>query len=102
MQQEREAAGPLHERADGGALEAENEIALPMPRHRAILHLGRTLADQNLGGDEVLAGAPGPGARHAERPPRAQARGEFSAQRPSAVNDRLIFPTFDRLKFPTG
>jgi IS30 family transposase len=36
-----------------GALKRE----LPVTRYRAILHLGRTLADQHLGGDERFAAA---------------------------------------------
>src|SRR5438445_1784423 len=95
VQQHREPAAALDERADRGAAEADDEVALPVPGHRAVLSLGRTLTDEDLAGHEVLAAAAGAGARHPQRPARAQACGELAPQSTAALHiqrlvDRLV------------
>jgi len=54
VQQHREAGGPFDERADGGAIKAENEVALPMTRYGTVVGFSGALADENLVGDEAL------------------------------------------------
>jgi len=49
-----------------------------MPRHRSILRVGGTLADEYLLGHEVLPAA-GPAAWDSQRPPGPQARGQLAA-----------------------
>jgi hypothetical protein len=54
VQQQREARSPFDEGADSGALEAEDEVALPMTGHGPIVGFGGSFADENLVGDEAL------------------------------------------------
>ena len=54
VEQEREPRGALHQRADGGTTQPQDEIPLPVPRHRPVGYLRRPLADQEFGRDEGL------------------------------------------------
>ena len=48
MQQHREARGALDQRADRRTSETEDEVSLPVPRHRSIGRFGRTLIEHDL------------------------------------------------------
>ena len=72
---------PPNQRADGGAIEAENEISFPMPRHYAVLRLGWKLSHEDLGSDNDLP-RPRLRARSALRVRRHCINSRFSASRP--------------------
>src|SRR3712207_1796423 len=55
----------------------QDEIPLPVARHRPIGHLRRALADQDLGGDAGLAPSAAARPRHPQRPPGPQAGGQL-------------------------
>ncbi len=63
-QQHHEPGRPLDERADRGAAKPEDQVALPVAGHGAILGLGGPLADHDLRPHEALAAAARAGARH--------------------------------------
>ncbi len=46
VEEHREACRPFNKGADRGAVEADDQIPFPVSQHRAILDLGRTLADE--------------------------------------------------------
>jgi hypothetical protein len=54
VQQQREAGGPFDKGADSGALEAEDEVALPMTGYGPVFGFGWSLADEDLVADEAL------------------------------------------------
>src|SRR3954452_12270868 len=91
VKQDREPRRALHQGADGGTAQAEDEVLLPVARHRPILRLRRALAEQDLGGEAGLAPSAAARPRHPQRPPGAQAGGQLAAQRPAALHvQRLI------------
>src|SRR3954469_5794513 len=91
VKQDREPRRALHQGADGGTAQAEDEVPLPVARHRPIGRLRRALADQDLGGEAGLAPSAAARPRHPQRPPGAQAGGQLAAQRPAALHvQRLI------------
>ena len=91
MQQHGKAGRALDQRADGRALEAKNEIALPVSRHRAIRHLGGALADHDLGRGKVLAGPTGPRPGNAQGSSGAQTGGELPPQCAAPLDvERLV------------
>src|SRR5215218_652004 len=91
VQQHGEPRRALHQRADRRTVEPEDEVPLPVPRHRAVLRLGRTLADEDLGSDERLATSTASRAWHAQGPTRAQALGQLASQRTTALDvERLV------------
>lgn len=55
MKQHREACRTLDQRADGRVAKTEEEVSLPVTRHRVIGSLGWTLTDYNLRRDKALA-----------------------------------------------
>src|SRR3954451_11636137 len=55
VEQDREPRRALHQGADGRTAQAEDEVPLPVARHRPIGRLRRALADQDLGGDTGFA-----------------------------------------------
>ena len=55
MQQHRKSCRALHQSADGGAVQAQDEVSFPMARHAAVFDLCWTLADEELRGDERFA-----------------------------------------------
>ena len=83
VEQHREPGGALHEGADRGLVEADDEVAFPVARDRPVICVGGPLGDQDLGGDERLAAAL-----------RARARGTRSARpvRRQATSSRLSAP----------
>src|SRR3954451_14510741 len=78
MQQHREPATSFHKSPDRRAVQAEDQVTLPMPTHGTVGDLSGPLADYELGGDELLASSSGAGPGHAQRPPGAQARRQFT------------------------
>jgi hypothetical protein len=93
MQQWHEASGALDQGADLGALVfAEDQIALPVPGHRAVGGLGGPLADVDHARDPATA-LPGPGtvARFAQRASGTQTFGQLTAQFPASLHvERFI------------
>ena len=77
VQQHGEPRRALDERADRRLLQPDDEVALPVAGHRSVGGLGRSLADHDLWGDEVLALPLRPRPRHAEGSSRAQAGGQL-------------------------
>jgi len=55
MQQQRESCRSLHQGADRGTAQSEDEISLPVARQRAVEHRRGPLTDQQLGRDERFA-----------------------------------------------
>nr|BAM13978.1 integrase catalytic protein [Pseudomonas sp. K-62] len=91
MQQHREARRALDQGADRRTAQPENEVSFPMPRHRAILCLGRPLADEDLGGDERFAPTRAACSGHPQSSSREQARGQIALQCTSALDvERLV------------
>src|SRR5947209_19552813 len=91
VQQQHEPGRPLHQRPDRRLIARPgDQVTLPVPGHRPVLHFGGPLADHHHPRDlppplPVLA------ARFPQRPPGAQARGEPPAQRtPSLHVDGLV------------
>src|SRR6266487_4243448 len=73
------------------AVQAEDEVAFPVPGNGTVLGLGRPFPDHDLGSDELLAVSSGPGPGHPKRPPGAQACGQLAAQRAAALHvQRLV------------
>jgi hypothetical protein len=91
MQQHCETGRAFNQGADRGAVQADDQIALPVAGHGTVGHFGRALTDHHLGGDKVFASLPRSGARHPERPACTQTRAQFALQRAAALNvERLI------------
>jgi hypothetical protein len=95
VQQHHVAGAALDQRPDGGALESEDQVAFPVAGHSAIRGLGRPLANHDLGPHEGLAASARAGSRYPQRPARAQAGGQLTAQRAAALHveglvDRLV------------
>jgi len=55
MEQPGETAGPLDDGADRGAVEANEQVALPMPRFDAVIDRIRAGTDRHIVGDESRA-----------------------------------------------
>src|SRR5690606_663639 len=96
VQQHRKPRGALDQGADGRTVQADGQIALPVPGHRPVLHLRRPPTDPHLVGDELLAASPGAGPRYPQRAPGAQ---ELRLDSPCAVRVRPI-PVFVGLTWP--
>jgi hypothetical protein len=91
VQQHREPGGPLDQRADGGPVQPDDQIPLPVPGHDTVLDLGGSGADHDLGCDEAVAALPGASARHTQRSTGAQASDQFPLQRAAALDvERLV------------
>ena len=75
VQQHREPGRALDERADRGAVRADDQVAFPVARDGPVLGLGGSLADHHLRGD--VTGLPAAAARargtRSARPVRRQA-----------------------------
>ena len=94
MQKHREARRSLDERAYCRTAEPNNEIALPVPRNRSLIGLGRALADHDLGRHEAFAALAHAGPRRSQRPSGAQARRQFSPQCASALDEERLVNGF--------
>src|SRR6266540_53575 len=95
VQQHRETGRALDERPDRRAVEAQDQIALPVAGDGPIVGLGRPLADHHLGADELLAARLRASARYAQRAPGPQTGDELALERASALHvqglvDRLM------------
>ena len=91
MKQHRKPRGALHQRPDRGAVRAEDEVALPVARNRAIVGLGGTLADHDLLADEALAAPMHACSGDPQCSAAAQTCREFASQRAAALHvERLI------------
>src|SRR5512139_3547446 len=91
MQQHREPRRALHERSNGGAGNADDEVAFPMTGYGTIVYRGRALTNQNLRCHEGLATTARSLARHAQRSPRAQAGSELTSKGTSSLDvQRLV------------
>ena len=55
MQDHGESGGPFDEGADGGAVEADDEVALPVAGYGPVVGFGWPLTDEDLVADEALA-----------------------------------------------
>src|SRR3954454_2589977 len=102
VKQHREPRRALHQRADGGTAQAEDEVALPMTRHGSVSRLGRTLADQDGRINKALARPAAARPRHAQRPPGPQAGRQLTPQRPAPLHvkrliDRLVADAHGRV-----
>ena len=101
VKQHREPRGTLHQRANRGTAQAQDEVPFPMSRHRTVGRFRRTLADQDLGGDMGFASPTAARPRHAQRPTRAQAGRQLAASvwaslRPDAARHGLVCRASDR------
>jgi hypothetical protein len=95
VNQHREPGRAIDQRADRGALESDDEVAFPVPRHGTVVGFGRTLADQDVRSDMCPGFLPGPGARDPQGPAGAQAGDEFACEGAAALDveglvDRLV------------
>ncbi len=95
VQQHREPGSSLDEGADRGAAQAEDQIALPVAGHRAVLDLGGPLADQDRLAHETLAASSAAGSGNTQRPPGPQTGCELAPQRSAPLHiqrlvDRLV------------
>ena len=82
----REPGGAFDQGPDSGAVQAHDEVPLPVPRDRPVLSFGRALADHDLAGDELLAVPASPSPRHSVGPSGTQAGTQLTSQRPPALD----------------
>ena len=95
VDQHREAGRALDQRADRRTLQADEQVAFPVPGNRTVLDLGGALADHHLGRHMRPGLLPGSGPRHPQRPPGAQACDQLPLERAAALDveglvDRLV------------
>jgi hypothetical protein len=95
MQQHGEPGVAFDECANRQAVESQDEVAFPVPRHGPVGGLSGPGTDHHLGADELLAPPVGASPWDAQRPAGAQARCEFTAQRAASLDvegliDRLV------------
>ena len=67
VQQHGEAGGPFDKRADSGAVEADDEVALPVAGDGPVVGFGWSLADHDGIADEMLAASTGARPRGTQR-----------------------------------
>ena len=94
VQQHREPGGALHEGANRGLVEPDDQVAFPVARHRPVHDVGRPLGDHDLRGDERLAAAPRARPGHPQRAPGAQTGDELALERAAALDEQGLI---DRL-----
>src|SRR5207302_3012416 len=75
VEQHGEPGSPFDKGADGGAIEANDEVALPVAGYGPVVGFGWALADEDLVADEARATPTSAGPRDAERASGAQAGG---------------------------
>jgi hypothetical protein len=78
------------ESADGGAIEAEDEVSFPMTGYGPDVRFGGSFADENLVGDEALGACMGARPRNAERTTGAQASGELTTQGAPTLDEQCL------------
>src|SRR4029453_11884139 len=84
--QHREGVRGLDERAERGALQAEEQIAFPVAGHGSVFGLGGPFADHYLGRHVRPGLLPGPGSWDPKRPAGPQACDELALERTSALD----------------
>ena len=94
VQQQSEARHTLHQGANCGTAEAQDEVPFPVARHGAISCLRRALADHDLGRDEGLAPPARARSRHPQHPPGTQAGRQLAAQRATTLNEQSLIDGF--------
>jgi hypothetical protein len=94
MQQHSKARRALHQGADRGAAEAQDQITFPVSRHRTVGRLCRTLADHDLGKHEALASSARACPRDPQRPAAAQTRRQFAAQLATPLDEQRLVDGF--------
>ena len=90
VQEHGEPGRPLDQGADGGAVEPDDEVALPVAGHGPVFGLRRPLADHDLGSDKLLAPSRGPCPGDTQRPAGAQAGHQLTAQGASALDEQRL------------
>ena len=91
MQQHRQPSRALHQRADRRAAQAENNMALPVTRHRPVTYFGESFTDQHFGTDMGLASTTASRPRNPQRSTSPQAGSLLATQRATALNvERLV------------
>src|SRR5882762_9538019 len=80
MQQHREARRSFDQSTDRGTAQSQDQISLPMARHRPIGNLGRALTDHDLRVDEGPPWSAGALSRYAQSTPGPQASRQFTTQ----------------------
>jgi hypothetical protein len=91
VEQHREPRPAFHQGADRGTAQTQDEIPLPVARHRPVGRFHRALADHHPGDDKGFASSTAARPRHAQRPPGAQAGGQLAAQGAPALHvERLV------------
>src|SRR5665213_1188074 len=86
VQQHRESRGAFDQGADRRTVQADDQVALPVAGDSTVGNLRRTLADHQLGRDELLAPLPGSGAWYPQRAASTQARAQVSSQCATTLN----------------
>src|SRR3954467_8544759 len=94
VQQESEAGRALHQGADCGTAETQNEVPFPVARHGAIGYRRRTLTDHDLGREKGLAASARARSRHPQCPPGAQAGRQLAAQHSSPLDEQRLIDGF--------
>src|SRR5438067_242253 len=84
----------LHQRADRGTVQPQDEVPFPVTRHRPVAHFCWPLADHDLRHDESLAPTPGARPRYAQRTPGAQAGRQLASQGPTALYIKRLVDGF--------
>ena len=88
MKPHRDAGGPLCQCANGRAVQAQDQVALPVARDRSVISLCWPFADHDLRGDERFAPARTTQPRNPKRSSSAQTRRQFLPKRSAALNMR--------------
>ena len=94
MQQHRETRRSLDECSDGGTVQAQDEVALPVAGYGAIFNCRGTLADENFGRHEGLTSTARSLPRNAKGSPRAQACGELAVKGPTPLDIQRLVDRF--------
>jgi len=85
---------------DGGAIEAEDEVALPMTGYGPVVRFGGSLADEDLIGDKAFGACTSARPRDPECTTRAEACGELTPQGTPTLDEQCLV---DRLmRYPHG
>ena len=97
VQQDDAPARPLHQRAYGALARcARYEVAFPVARHGAVLHLGRPLGDHRHRLAEARLARVGDRPRPAGRAPAAQLLGDIALELPLRLDvDGLVMVSVD-------
>ena len=96
----RRIVGALHEGADRGLVEPDDQVPFPVARNRPLIYVGRPLGDQDLRGDELLTAALRARPGHPQRSPRAQTGDELAFERAAALDEQGLIDRF--VRYPHG